>query len=146
MNDSQGLAELLHTAQVSVVAVTVDTHRHIEFDLIVRIVRLALSDIPRDTGSSKHDTSEGEVKSLGGGNNTNTLQTVDPNSVVRQHFLGLVNSVAELGGPLVDVVQETHGDILVDTTGSDVCGVEASSRDTLVEFLEGGGVVSAMLS
>jgi hypothetical protein len=36
---------------------------------------------------------------------------------------------------LVDVVEEPDGDVLRDTTGSDVGGVKTSTGDTLVEFL-----------
>jgi hypothetical protein len=36
---------------------------------------------------------------------------------------------------LVDVVEESEGEILRDATGADVGGVQTGARDTLVEFL-----------
>ncbi len=135
-DDAKRLSELLHTAEVTVVAITVDANRHIELDLVIGIVRLALADIPWDARSTEHDTSEGEIQSIGGRDNTNTLETVDPDTVVRKHFLGLVDPVAKLGGPLVDVVKEANGKILVDTTWADIGSMETGTRDTLVEFLE----------
>ena len=73
MDDVEGLAELLHTAQVSVVAVAIDADGNVEVDLVVCVVRLALPDIERHAGASEHDTGEGEVERLGGRDNTDTL-------------------------------------------------------------------------
>jgi hypothetical protein len=134
-DDAQRLAELLHTAEVTVVAVTVDTNGHVELDLVVSIVRLGLADVPWDTRATKHDTSERVVESVSGGNNTNTLGTALPDTVVGQKLLGLVNAVTELGGPLVDIIQDTNGKILRNTTGTDVSSVETGTRYTLVELL-----------
>ena len=135
VDNSEGLAELLHTAKVSVVAVAVDTNRDVEVNLAICVVRRALADIPWHTRASKHDTSERKVESLGSRYNTNTLQPVDPDTIVCQHLLGLIDTITELCCPLVDVIEKAHGNILVDTTWSDVGGVETSTRYTLIEFL-----------
>lgn len=142
VDDAEGLSELLHSAEISVVAVSVGSDGDVELDLVVGVVGLALSDIPRHAGTSEHDTGEGEVQRLSGGNDTDTPQSLNPDSVVGQHLLGLVDTVAELGSPLVNVVEKTNGDILVNTTGSDVGGVETGTRDTLVEFLDNGQFLS----
>lgn len=141
VDDAKGLSELLHAAEVSVVAVTVGADGDIKLDLVVGIVRLALSDIPWHTGATEHDTGKGEVKSLGGGNNSNTSQSLDPDTIVCQHLLGLVDTVAELSSPLVDVVKKTDRNILVNTAGAHVGGVETGTGDTLVEFLESWSVL-----
>jgi hypothetical protein len=135
VDDAEGLAELLHSAEVSVVAVAIDTDWHIELDLVIRVIGGGLADVPWDSRSSQHDTREGKVEGIGGGDNTDATETVDPDTVVCQHFFSFVDTVAELGGPLVDVIEQADGDILRDTTGTDVCGVETSARDTLIEFL-----------
>jgi hypothetical protein len=136
VDNTKGLSELLHSAKVSVVTVTVGSNRDIELNLVVSVVWLVLADIEGNTGTSEHDTGEGKVQSLRGRNNTNTPQSLDPDTVIGQHLLGLVDSVAELGGPLVNIVEKTNGDILMDTTGSNVGGVETGAGDTLVEFHE----------
>lgn len=138
VDNAQGLTELLHSAKVAVVAVTVLANGDVELDLVIGIIGLALSDIPGDTGTSKHDTREGQVESVGGGNNTNTSQPLDPDTVVSKHFLGLVDTVTELSSPLVNIVKQTNGDILVNTTGANISGVQTGTRDTLVEFLKLG--------
>jgi hypothetical protein len=135
VDNAEGLAELLHSAEVSVVAVTVGSNRDIELNLVVGVVGLVLADVEGDSRTSEHDTSEGKVQSLGSRNDTNTPQSLNPDTVVGQHLLGLVDSVAELGSPLVNVVEKTNGDILVNTTGSDVGSVETGTGNTLVEFL-----------
>jgi hypothetical protein len=129
VDDAERLAELLHAAEVTVVAVTVDADGDVELDLVVGVIGLGLADIPRDTGSTEHDTREGVVEG------TNTLGTADPDTVVGQELLSLVNAVTELGGPLVDVVKKTNGKILGNATGADVGSVKTGTRDTLVEFL-----------
>jgi hypothetical protein len=135
VDDAEGLTELLHTAEVTVVAVTVDTDGDIELDLVVCVVRLGLADIPWHTRTTKHDTRERVVESISGADDANTLGTADPDTVVGQKLLGLVNTVAELCGPLVNIVKKTKGKILRNTTGADVGGVKTGTRDTLVEFL-----------
>lgn len=135
VDDAEGLAEFLHSAEVSVVAIAIDTDWHIEFDFAISVIRRRLANVPWDSGSSEHNTREGEVESISGGDDTDTTKTVDPDTVVCQHFFGFIDTVAELGGPLVDVVEQADGDILGDATGSDVCGVETGARDTLIEFL-----------
>ena len=135
VNDAQRLTELLHTAEVPVVAVTVDTDGNVELDLVVRVVGLGLTDIPGDTGTTQHDTSETHVERIGGRDNTNTLGSGLPDTVVGEQLLGLVNAVTELGGPLVNVVKETERKVLGNTTRADVGGVETGTGDTLVEFL-----------
>ncbi len=135
MNDTKGLPELLHTAQVSVVAIAVDADGYIKLDLVIGVVGLTLSDVPWDTGSSQHNTGEGEIEGLGRRNNTDALQPLNPNTVVRKHLLGFVDTVTKLGSPLVYVVEQAEGNVLVDTAGSDVGSVQTSSGDTFVEFL-----------
>ena len=137
VDDAQGLAELLHADEVAVVSVTVGADREVKFNLVVGIIGLALADIPRDTRTTEHRTSEGEVERIGGGNDTNAPQTLDPNAVIREHLLGLVKAITELGGPLVDIVEKADRDVLVNTTGADIGGVQTGTRDTLVEFLPG---------
>lgn len=135
VNDAEGLTEFLHTAEVSVVAVTVHTDGDIEIDLVVGIVWLRLADIPWHTGTTQHDTSEAHVESICGADHTDTLCSGLPDTVVSQEFFGFVNAVTELGGPLVNIVEQPEGKVLGNTTRSDVGGVQSSTRDTLVEFL-----------
>jgi hypothetical protein len=135
VDDAQGLAELLHSAEVAVVAVAVLADGDVELNLVVGIIGLALSDIPGHAGTSQHDTGEGEIESLGGGDDTNAPQSLDPDTVVGKHFFRLIDTVTELRGPLVDVVEQTYGDILVNTAGTNIGGVETSTRNTFVELL-----------
>ena len=132
---AEGLAELFHAAEVAVVAVTVDAHRDVELDLIVCVVRLAFADVPGDTASSEHDAGEGVVEGVGGGDDAYALGPTFPDSVVGEQFFGFVDPVAELGGPLVDVVEEAEGKVLVDAARADVGCMEAGAGDPFVEFL-----------
>lgn len=135
VDDAERLAELLHAAEVAVVAVAVDADGDVELDLVVGVVRLALADVPWHTRTAEHDAREGQVQGVGGRDHADAAQTVDPDTVVREHLLGLVNAVAELRGPLVDVIEQAERKILVDTSGTDVGSVETGTRDSLVEFL-----------
>lgn len=135
VDDAEGLTELLHTAEVTVVAVTVDTNRDVELDLVVSVIGLRLADIPWHTGTTEHNTSKTHVQCIRGIHNTNTLGSSLPDTVVCKKFLSLIDTVTELGSPLVDIVKETNRDILRDTTRADVGGVETGTGNTLIEFL-----------
>jgi hypothetical protein len=135
VDDSERLAELLHPAQVTVIAVTVDTDGNVEFDLVVGIVWLRLANIPRHTGATQHDTREAHVQGFRSTDHSNTLGSGLPDPVVRQQFFRLVNSVAKLSGPLVDIIEQTERQILRNTAGADIGGMKTSTRNTLVEFL-----------
>jgi hypothetical protein len=136
VDDAEGLAELLHAAEVAVVAVAVDADGDVEINSVVGVVGLRLADVPGDTGSAQHDTGEGVVDGIGSGDDTDTLGAANPDTVVSQHLLGLVDAVTELGGPLVDVVEQSNGQILRHTSRADVGSVETGARNTLVEFLQ----------
>lgn len=135
VNDTKRLAELLHTAEVTIVAVAVHTNRYIEFDLVVSIVRLGLANIPWDTGSTEHDTSEAHVKGISSAHDTNSLGSGLPDTVVGKQLLSFVDAVTELSGPLVDIIEQTKGKVLGDTAGADIGGMKTGSRYSLVKFL-----------
>ncbi len=135
MDDAQALAELLHPAQVAIIAVAVDADGDIELHLAVGVVRGALAYVPGHAGAAQHDAREAVVERVGGGDDADALGAPDPDPVVGEELLGLVDAVAELGGPLVDVVEEAEGDVGVHAAGADVGGVEAGAGDALVEFL-----------
>lgn len=82
VDDSERLPEFFHSAEISVVAVAIDANWDIEIDFTIGIVRLALSDIPRHTGTSKHNTGEGKVQGVRSRNNTNSLSPSNPDTVV----------------------------------------------------------------
>jgi hypothetical protein len=127
VDDAQRLTELLHAAQVTVVAVAIDTNRDIELDLAVSVIGGALANIPRNAGTTEHHTGKGQVEGVSGRDHADSLETVDPDTVVRQHLLSLVDTVTELGGPLVDIIEEADGDILMNTTGTDIGSVETGT-------------------
>ena len=135
VDDAEGLAELLHAAEVAVVAVSVDADWDVEFDLVVRVIRLAFAHVPGYTASSEHDAGEGVVEGFGGGDHTDVLGSAFPDSIIREQLFGFVNSIAELSCPLVDVVEEAEGKVLVYAAGADVSGVKTGARNTFVEFL-----------
>ena len=140
VDDAEGLAELLHAAEVAVVAVAVDADGHVELDLVVRVVRLAFADVPRHAAAAQHHARVGVVERVGGGHHPDALRAPFPDPVVCQQFFRLVDPVPELRRPLVDVVQEAERQVLVHAAGADVGGVQAGARDALVEFLGGGEI------
>ena len=137
MNNTQRLAELFHTAEVAVVAVSVYAHGHVEINLIVGVVGLAFAHVPGHTAAAEHDAGKGVVECVGRADDADVLGAPNPDPVIGQEFFGFVDAVSELCGPLVDVVEETEGKVLVYAAGTDVGGVEAGARNAFVEFLGG---------
>ncbi len=82
VDDAEGLAELLHAAEVAVVAVSVYADWDVEFDLVVGVIWLALAYVPWYTTSSKHDAGERVVEGVRGGDDTDALGSTFPDSIV----------------------------------------------------------------
>ena len=152
-DDVQTLAHLLDTAEVSVVAIAIFADGDIELDLsnrsvmwqitlrshthlVVLVIRLDLSEIPRDTTSTQHDTAEAPVQGLLGSHYTNTNRPLLPDTVASNDLLNLVDTAAELSCPLEDIIKEAMGKVEGNTTRADVGGVEAGAGDALVELHE----------
>jgi hypothetical protein len=127
MDDSEGLSEFLHSTQVPIIAIAIHANWNIKIDFAIRIIRLTLSHIPRHTRSTKHDTGERIVQCIRSRHNSNTLRSANPNAVIGQKLLGLINTISELGGPLINVIQKTNREVLVDATGSDIGGMKTGS-------------------
>lgn len=135
VNDAEGLPEFFHAAEVAVVAVSVDPDWDVELYLIVRVIWLALTYIPRYTATPKHNAGERVIESVGGGNDTDALGSAFPNSVIREQFLGFVDPIPELSSPLVDVVEEAEREVLMNAARTDVGGVKTGTGDAFIEFL-----------
>lgn len=135
MDDAEGLPEFFHAAEVAVVAISVNAHGHVEVYLIVGIVRLAFPHVPGDARAAEHDARERVVESVGGGDDTDALGAAFPDAVVCEEFFGFVDAVAELGCPLVDVIEEADREIRVHAAGANVGRMETGAGHTFVEFL-----------
>lgn len=127
LDDAEGLPELLDAAEVAVVAVSVLADGHVELDLVVCIVGCDFADVPGDAGATEHHAGEAVVKSLLGGDLADANGTALPDTVTGDDLLDLINARAELGGPLVDVIEQTVGQVVCNTTGTDVGGVQAGA-------------------
>ena len=82
VDNAERLAEFFHAAEITVVAVSINTNGDVKLHLIVRIIWLALAYIPRYTAASEHDTREGVVESVGSRNDADALGSTFPDSVV----------------------------------------------------------------
>ena len=135
MDDAEGLAEFFHAAEIAVVAVSIHPDWDIKFHLVVRIIRLAFAYIPGYAAASKHDAGKRVIKSVSSGDDTDALGSAFPYSIICEQFLCFVDTVSKLSRPLVDVVKETKGKVLMDAAGTDVGRMKAGTGDTFVEFL-----------
>jgi hypothetical protein len=104
MDDSKGLSELLHSTQVPIIAIAIYANWNIKIDFAIRIIWLTFSHIPRYARSTKHDTGERVVQRIRSGHNSNSLRSTNPNAIIGQQLLGLINTISELGGPLINVI------------------------------------------
>lgn len=165
-DDTQRLTEFFDAAQVSVVAVTVLADGHVKLDLVVRVIRGDFSvfirvagnhasvnrtptekhgtgkgnsdvpDIPRNSGTTEHDTRERVVERLLRRHGSNADRALLPDTVARHDLFNLVDSVRERRRPLVDVLEESVREIVRNPSRAHVRGVEPRARDTLVELHE----------
>ena len=84
VDDAKRLTKLLHSDEVSIVTVAVDTDRYVEFNLVIGVVGLRLAYVPGDTTATKHGSREAVVESVSSGNNTDVLCAALPDAVVGQ--------------------------------------------------------------
>ena len=134
VDDAKRFAELLDTAQITVIAVAVLADRDVEFNLVILVVRCDFSNVPRDAATTEHDSAERVIEGLLRGHNTNANRSLLPNTVASDNLLDLVDTRGKLGGPLVDILEHAMGEVECNTTGADIRGVEAGARDALVEL------------
>jgi len=129
------LSKLLHPAQIPIIAVSILTNWNIELDLVVGVVGLGLAYVPWDARAAEHDPGEGVVEGVGRVDDANTFGAPNPYPVVGEELFRLVDAVAKLGRPLVDVIEKAEGKVLRYAAGTDIRGVESGAGDALVEFL-----------
>jgi hypothetical protein len=124
---TERLSKLLHSTQIPIITITIHTNWNIKVDFSIRIVGLTLPNVPWHSRTSKHDTGERIVKGISSRNNSNSFRASDPDAVVCEELFSFVDTVAELRSPLVDIIKQTNGEVLVDTTGTNIGGMQASS-------------------
>ena len=77
------------------------------------------------TCTSQHNTAAAIVDGVLGGDDTNVDSSLFPKSVVSYEILHLVQSLAEFSDELVDIIQETNGNILVNSARPHIRGVHS---------------------
>lgn len=106
------MSKLLHPAQIPIIAVSILTNWNIELDLVIGVVGLRLAYVPRDARAAEHDPGEGVVEGVGRVDDANAFGAPNPDPVVGEELFGLVDAVAKLGRPLVDVIEKAEGEVL----------------------------------
>src|SRR3970282_396052 len=96
LDDAVGFAHLGDAHQVAVVAVAIGAHRDIEIDFRVLGVRLHLSQVPGDAGTTDHGS--GHAPGLGHfrADHADSDRALLPDAVVRQQRLVLVDATGEV--------------------------------------------------
>lgn len=120
VDNAKRLSELLHAAQIAVVAVAILADGNVKLDLVVCVVGLTLPDIPGHARTAQHDTREGVIEGIRGRDHTNPLRPANPNTVVCQELFGFIDAITKLSGPRIDIVQETERNICLDTTRTNI--------------------------
>src|SRR5690606_29652030 len=112
-DDAVALAHFRNTAQVTVVAIAIHAHRHVELDAVVDFVGHVLAKIPLDARTAQHGA--GEAHGLGQfrGNHADIDQTLLPDAVVGQQGLVFVDTGRETVGEVFDEIEQRTGSGLV---------------------------------
>ena len=104
-DDSERLAELFHPDQVAVVRVARRADGDVEVHLVVGGVRLVLPDVPRHAGPAQRRTAHPKRRRLRPADDAHALRPLEPDAIVRQQRLVLVelavHDLAELEDLLV---------------------------------------------
>src|SRR6185312_15031429 len=116
-HDARGLAHLLDANEIAIVHVTVDTDRHIEIVGLVVEIWKVLAHVVRDAGCAYHRPGQSPVDRLFRAHHTEPDRAADPDAVVRQKLLDVIQHLVESGkkasgivGPAVRNVRHQAAD------------------------------------
>ncbi len=113
LDDAVGLAHLLHTHEVAVVAVARLAHGDVEFHAVVGVVGLLLAQVPGDARAAQHRAGHAEVQRALLRHDADVHGALLPDAVVRQQRLVLVHALGEALREVVDEVQQRAAAVLV---------------------------------
>ena len=119
-DDANRLAELFEPDEVTVVGIAPGANRDVEVELVVRGVRLVLSNVTIHGGPSQRRTAEAQRDRVRTGDHTDTASPLQPDPVIRQQFLVFqdlrVHDVAERARLVIPATRnveretaDTHG-------------------------------------
>ena len=134
LDDPQALSHLQHSHKVAIIAVTVGADGHVKVHQVVSIIGLRLPQVPLDASASQHHTAAAPVDGVLGRDHSDVDDSLLEKSVVRDQVLNFIQPLAELGDELIDIVKKADGDVLVDTSWSNISSMHSSSTGTFVEL------------
>merc|ERR1719328_736124 len=120
LNDSQTLSHFRHPLQISVIAISIGSHRNIKVNQVIGIIGSSFSNVIFDSCASEHDSTASPVDGIFRGDDANIDGSLSPQSVVSHNILHFIESLTELGDKLIDIVQKTDGNILMSLSPSSV--------------------------
>merc|ERR1711962_560574 len=133
-DDPQALSHLQHSHKVAIIAVAVGADGHVKVHQVVSIIGLRLPEVPLDASASQHRTAAAPVDGVLGRDHSDVDDSLLEKSVVRDQVLNFIQPLAELGDELIDIVKKADGDVLVDTTRSNISSMHSGSTGTLVKL------------
>ena len=132
-HDAQGLAHLLHAAEITVVAVAVDPQRDVEFQFVIDLVGLVAAQVPGDARAAQHHAGEAPGEGLLAGDDADIDVALLEDAVVGDQAAHVLEP-ARIGlAPSLDVVDQRRGQVLVDAAGAEIVGVQPGPAGALVE-------------
>merc|ERR1719180_425935 len=134
LDDPQALSHLQHSHQVAIVAVAVGAHRHVKVHKVVCIVWLRFPKIPFDASAAKHHPAASPVDSILSRDDADVNHSLLEQPIVRDQVLDLIKPLAELCYELVDVIEKTNWNVLVDSSRSHISSMHSSSTGAFIEL------------
>merc|ERR1712212_1013801 len=134
LDDSQALPHLQHSHQVAVVAVAVGAHRHVKVHKVVSIVWLRFPKIPFDASASEHYPTASPVDRILSRDDADINDSLLEQPIVGDQVLHFIKSLAKLCDELVDVVEKTNWDVLMNSSWSNISSMHSSSTGAFIEL------------
>src|SRR5450830_11983 len=90
-DNAVGLTHFFNTNEIAIVAIAINTNRNVKIEQVVDFVWLFFTQIPLDTRTTQHRTSKSFCQCTFRTHNTDTNQTLLPNTIICQQRFVLVN-------------------------------------------------------
>ena len=133
LDDAHRLAHLVHVHLVAVVDIAVRPDGNVEVDVAVGEVGRGLAQVPVDPGGAQHRPRLAERDRVLGGEQPDALRPCEPDRVLGEHRLVLVDRLRHHLAELAALREEAARDVLGESADLEVARVHARAGDELEE-------------
>src|SRR5216683_4794008 len=134
VDDVEALLHLQHAYQVAVVHIAIGANRNIEIKLLIAAVRECFADIPHHTAAAQHGTAYPIGNSVLRAQNSYAPGAFDPELVIGQKVVILLQALRENAGKFAHLVIEAGRQVRLQAARTNIAGHHAHAGNKLEDI------------